>query len=108
MLCPRVGVGSQRQETASARARTLSAWAIAPWVRGRLPGRARTKPLQPACYIHALVPRRGTTMAILEAGTPAPAFKLHVTADQQLSSDELRGNRYVLAFYPADFSPVCG
>ena len=47
-------------------------------------------------------------MAILEAGTPAPQFKLHVTPDQVLSSDELRGRRYVLAFYPADFSPVCG
>ena len=47
-------------------------------------------------------------MAILEAGTPVPAFKLHVTPDQLLSSEELRGKRYVLAFYPADFSPVCG
>jgi len=47
-------------------------------------------------------------MAILEAGTPVPAFKLHVTPDQLLSSEELRGRRYVLAFYPADFSPVCG
>ena len=46
-------------------------------------------------------------MAILEAGTPAPPFKLHVTPDQVLSSDELLGKRYVLAFYPADFSPVC-
>ncbi|MGO4551225.1 redoxin domain-containing protein [Lysobacter sp. 2RAF19] len=47
-------------------------------------------------------------MAILEAGKPAPAFKLHATPDQVLTSDELRGKRYVLAFYPADFSPVCG
>jgi peroxiredoxin len=47
-------------------------------------------------------------MAILEAGKPVPAFKLHATPDQVLTSDELRGKRYVLAFYPADFSPVCG
>lgn len=45
---------------------------------------------------------------VLPAGTPAPDFTLHVTPDQQLSLSELRGRPVVLAFYPADFSPVCG
>jgi peroxiredoxin len=45
---------------------------------------------------------------ILPAGQQAPDFKLHVTPDQLLSLSELRGRRVVLAFYPADWSPVCG
>jgi len=45
---------------------------------------------------------------ILSAGTPAPEFTLHVTPDQQLSLNELRGRPVILAFYPADWSPVCG
>lgn len=47
-------------------------------------------------------------MAILTAGTTAPEFSLHVTPDQRLSLSELRGKPVVLAFYPADWSPVCG
>jgi peroxiredoxin len=45
---------------------------------------------------------------ILTAGTPAPDFTLHVTPDQTLSLSELRGQPVILAFYPADWSPVCG
>ncbi|HEX4310850.1 MAG TPA: redoxin domain-containing protein [Acidobacteriaceae bacterium] len=45
---------------------------------------------------------------LLTAGTAAPDFRLHVTPDQQLSLSELRGRPVVLAFYPADWSPVCG
>ena len=45
---------------------------------------------------------------ILSAGQQAPDFSLHVTPDQLLSLSELRGRRVVLAFYPADWSPVCG
>jgi peroxiredoxin len=44
----------------------------------------------------------------LAAGTPAPDFSLHVTPDQKLALKELRGRPVVLAFYPADWSPVCG
>ena len=46
--------------------------------------------------------------AILQAGTQAPEFTLHSTPDQSLSLAELRGRPVVLAFYPADWSPVCG
>ena len=45
---------------------------------------------------------------ILTKGTRAPGFTLHVTPDQTLSLDELAGRRVILAFYPADWSPVCG
>jgi len=44
----------------------------------------------------------------LPAGTKAPDFTLHVTADQMLTLSDLRGKPVILAFYPADWSPVCG
>jgi peroxiredoxin len=46
--------------------------------------------------------------AILTPGTLAPEFSLAVTPDQKLALRELRGNPVILAFYPADWSPVCG
>lgn len=45
---------------------------------------------------------------ILAAGTAAPDFTLHVTPDQFLSLSEFRGQPVIVAFYPADWSPVCG
>ncbi len=45
---------------------------------------------------------------ILAPGTSAPDFTLSVTPDQKLSLRDLRGQPVVLAFYPADWSPVCG
>jgi peroxiredoxin len=45
---------------------------------------------------------------ILSAGAVAPDFTLHVTPDQTLSLKELLGRPVILAFYPADWSPVCG
>jgi peroxiredoxin len=45
---------------------------------------------------------------ILSPGREAPGFTLRVTPDQNLSLSELSGRRVVLAFYPADWSPVCG
>jgi peroxiredoxin len=44
----------------------------------------------------------------LKAGTPAPDFSLPATPDQRVSLEEFRGHPVILAFYPADFSPVCG
>ena len=46
--------------------------------------------------------------ASLNPGTAAPDFTLHVTPDQSLSLSELRGKPVIMAFYPADWSPVCG
>ncbi len=45
---------------------------------------------------------------VLTAGSNAPDFQLPVTPDQKISLKELRGKPVVLAFYPADWSPVCG
>jgi len=47
-------------------------------------------------------------MAILKAGNPAPEFSLPSTPDQRVSLSDFRGQPVVLAFYPADWSPVCG
>ena len=44
----------------------------------------------------------------LSAGTKAPDFTLNKGPDAKLSLSELRGRPVILAFYPADWSPVCG
>jgi peroxiredoxin len=44
----------------------------------------------------------------LPAGAPAPDFSLHSTPDQRVALSEFRGQPVILAFYPADWSPVCG
>lgn len=58
------------------------------------------------------VPEQGFSMPIsltpLPAGTAAPDFTLHSTPDQTVSLNEFRGQPVILAFYPADWSPVCG
>jgi peroxiredoxin len=46
--------------------------------------------------------------AVLQAGTRAPPFTLRSTPDQSYSLSDFRGRPVVLAFYPADWSPVCG
>ena len=45
---------------------------------------------------------------MLPIGTQAPDFSLHTTPDQKLRLSELKGKKVILAFYPADWSPVCG
>jgi len=45
---------------------------------------------------------------ILPAGTRAPDFTLPVTPDQSVSLSDFRGRPVIIAFYPGDFSPVCG
>ena len=45
---------------------------------------------------------------LLAKGTKAPNFSLKDTPDQEVSLKDLLGNPVILAFYPADFSPVCG
>jgi peroxiredoxin len=49
-----------------------------------------------------------TTTSALAAGTQAPEFSLHATPDQLVSLSDFRGRPVILAFYPADWSPVCG
>lgn len=42
------------------------------------------------------------------AGMPAPDFSLPATPTDRLALRDLRGRAVILAFYPADWSPVCG
>jgi len=53
-------------------------------------------------------PPEGRIATALRAGTPAPDFGLRSTPDQTVRLSEFRGQPVVLAFYPADWSPVCG
>ena len=47
------------------------------------------------------------TPSILRPGFKAPDFTLKSTPDQTVSLRDFRGRPVVLAFYPADWSPVC-
>jgi len=47
-------------------------------------------------------------MKALAEGATAPNFLLNSTPDQKVSLSDFRGRRVILAFYPADWSPVCG
>ena len=46
--------------------------------------------------------------APLSAGSPAPDFTLSSAPGETVSLANLRGRPVILAFYPADWSPVCG
>jgi peroxiredoxin len=43
----------------------------------------------------------------LEAGAEAPSFELKSTPDQSVKLADFRGRNLIMAFYPADWSPVC-
>ena len=47
-------------------------------------------------------------MDALKAGVRAPEFELNATPDQRIKLSDFRGQRVILVFYPADWSPVCG
>jgi len=58
---------------------------------------------------HVLKPSASTTTShALPPGTKAPDFDLHSTPDQRVPLAAFRGRPVILAFYPADWSPVCG
>lgn len=44
---------------------------------------------------------------MLATGTKAPEFSLASTPDQKIQLSQLKGKKVILAFYPADWSPVC-
>ncbi len=46
--------------------------------------------------------------AILPAGIAAPDFRLQSAHDKFLGLKDFRGRALILAFYPADWSAVCG
>ena len=43
----------------------------------------------------------------LQPGAAAPDFHLNATPDQPVSLADFRGRPLIMAFYPADWSPVC-
>jgi peroxiredoxin len=43
----------------------------------------------------------------LQAGVGAPEFALSSTSDQKVRLSDFRGRTLIIAFYPADWSPVC-
>jgi peroxiredoxin len=45
---------------------------------------------------------------VIEPGTPAPDFTLADQDGRTVRLADLRGKPAVIAFYPADWSPVCG
>jgi peroxiredoxin len=45
--------------------------------------------------------------SMLKPGSRAPDFSLYSTPDQKVSLGDFKGRPVVLAFYPADWSPVC-
>jgi peroxiredoxin len=51
---------------------------------------------------------RGCRTTALAPGAVAPDYCLRSTPDQFVSLNEFRGRPVILAFYPADWSPVCG
>ncbi len=48
-----------------------------------------------------------TVDSVLGPGKTAPNFSLNSTPDQKVSLNDFRGQPVILAFYPADWSPVC-
>ncbi len=54
------------------------------------------------------MPTRTSKPRPLPAGTKAPPFSLKATPDQTIALSDFRGQPVILAFYPADWSPVCG
>ena len=44
----------------------------------------------------------------LQPGTPASDFTIQSTPDHSVSLRDFRSQPVILAFYPADWSPVCG
>lgn len=44
---------------------------------------------------------------VLEPGTAAPDWELRATPDQSVSLADFSGRPLIMAFYPADWSPVC-
>ncbi len=44
---------------------------------------------------------------MLKKGETAPGFELNATPDQKINLKDFLGQNVILAFYPADWSPVC-
>jgi len=47
------------------------------------------------------------TPTMIQAGTAAPDFRLAASIDKYVSLSDFKGRNLIIAFYPADWSPVC-
>jgi peroxiredoxin len=47
-------------------------------------------------------------MPIIQPGQPLPKFALADQSDTTVTPADMRGKPVIIAFYPADWSPVCG
>jgi peroxiredoxin len=58
----------------------------------------------------APIPRKDAAVpaTLVQPGAEAPDFTLKSAPDQSVSLRDFRGQPVILAFYPADWSPVCG
>src|SRR5207245_8158853 len=66
-------------------------------------GAARNRPQRPSKTKKTVK----TVDSVLGPGKTAPNFSLNSTPDQKVSLNDFRGQPVILAFYPADWSPVC-
>lgn len=58
--------------------------------------------------VHGIDPGAASDVSTaLSQGTQAPEFELLSTPDQKVTLSDFRGRPVILAFYPADWSPVC-
>jgi len=69
--------------------------------------RRRRRKLSPIKKRSTRIKSQSKKISFLGPGKKAPNFSLNTTPDQKISLAELRGQPVVLAFYPADWSPVC-
>jgi peroxiredoxin len=77
---------------------------------GKLPQSTEQVPLKQSNrqeQYNKLYPK-GNKDVKLKKGDRAPEFCLKTTPDQSVSLSDFRGQPLILAFYPADWSPVCG
>ena len=86
----------------------------APLPRARRPGalphrRLRPRPasLDGMCLAPSRRARRRAGSSMIAPGSPAPDFSLRNQDGERVSLSDFRGRKLLLAFYPADFSPVC-
>ena len=69
---------------------------------------ANTHPSRRRSTAHARSANDERHTAALQPGQAAPDFELNSTPDQKVRLSDFRGRPVILAFYPADWSPVCG
>ncbi|HEY1501846.1 MAG TPA: redoxin domain-containing protein [Acidobacteriaceae bacterium] len=67
----------------------------------------RLLPAPPAPIPSRVVDVISRSSGTVRVGEKAPPFTLRTTPDQSVSLDDFVGDPIVLAFYPADWSPVC-